>query len=63
MDKSDKKELKSMGKKKFIAMEKKDISEAKKAKDKKKKGGHHVQQRRQRREARSQHDCAHRGFA
>lgn len=32
MDRSDKKELKKMGKKKFIATEKKDIAEAKKAK-------------------------------
>ncbi len=41
MDKSDKSELKKMGKKAFIATEKKDISEAKKApapKGKKKKG-------------------------
>lgn len=42
MDKSDKKELKQMGKKKFIATEKKDIAEAKKSNPKgsmKKKGG------------------------
>lgn len=32
MDKSDKSELKKMGKKPFIKMEKKDIAEAKKAK-------------------------------
>jgi hypothetical protein len=38
MDKSDKAELKKMGKKPFIKMEKKDIAEAKKAKDKKKGG-------------------------
>jgi len=34
MDKSDKKELKSMGKKAFIKMEKKDIAQAKKTKKK-----------------------------
>jgi hypothetical protein len=39
MDSSDKKELKSMGKKAFIKTEKKDIAEAKKAKAPKKKGG------------------------
>lgn len=44
MDRSDKKELKQMGKKKFIATEKKDIAEAKKSSPKgakmgKKKGG------------------------
>ena len=38
MDKSDKKELKQMGKKAFISMEKRDIAEAKKAKAPKKKG-------------------------
>jgi len=38
MDKSDKKELKSMGKKAFVKMEKKDIAEAKKAQPKKKGG-------------------------
>lgn len=38
MDKSDKKELKAMGKKAFIATEKKDIAQAKKAMAPKKKG-------------------------
>ena len=37
MDKSDKKELKKLGKKGFIALEKKDIAEAKKAPKKKEK--------------------------
>lgn len=39
MDKCDKKELKQMGKKKFIATEKKDIKEAKQMKDSKAKKG------------------------
>ena len=38
MDKSDKSELKKLGKKGFIKLEKKDIAEAKKMKTPKKKG-------------------------
>lgn len=38
MDKTDRKELKAMGKKAFVATEKKDIAQAKKAPAPKKKG-------------------------
>lgn len=39
LDKCDRKELKQMGKKAFVAQEKKDIAQAKKAPMPKKKGG------------------------